>query len=360
MRDITLTAAVLREAGKPLEILRGIQPPPLAKGQVLVRMVCSGVCHSQVMEARGRRGSDPYLPHLLGHEGSGIVVATGDGVTQVAPGDKVVLTWIRGSGLEAGGSRFSCEGTTLNAGGVTTFNDYAVVSENRLVRLPEGVPMDVAALFGCALPTGAGAVFNELAPEPEHTVAVFGIGGVGACALMAAVALGCRQIIAVDVSAEKLELARTLGATAGVDASKDDPVAAIRALTGGQGVDRAFDASGRARVTEQAFASVRRNGGLCVFASHPAHGERLSLDPYELICGKRIQGSWGGATKPERDIPRYAELFLSGKLPLHLLLTHRYRLDDVNLALDDLEAGRALRPLIVFEGMSERGEPVKS
>ena len=348
MSGVSIKAAVLQRLGEPLAIITDIEQPPLKPGQVLVRMACSGVCHSQLMEVRGRRGADPYLPHLLGHEGSGIVVAIGSNVAKVSVGQAVVLTWIRGDGCEAGGSQFRCEEVTINAGGVTTFNDYAVVSENRVVPLPEGVPMDVAALLGCAVPTGAGLVLNQLLPEPGDAVAVFGIGGVGASALMAIAALGCRRIIAVDVSADKLQLARKLGATDCIDARATDPVAAIRALTDGHGADRAFDASGRASVIEQAFAAIRR-GGLCLFASHPAAGERISIDPYELICGKRIQGSWGGGTQPDRDIPRFAALYREGRLPLELLLTRRYELDEINEALDDLEAGRTLRPIIVFD-----------
>jgi S-(hydroxymethyl)glutathione dehydrogenase/alcohol dehydrogenase len=348
MGEIRMKAAVLRRIGEQLEVIQDIELPELRPGQVLVRMVCSGVCHSQLMEVRGRRGADPYLPHLLGHEGSGVVIAIGSEVTKVSPGQSVVLTWIRGDGCDAGGSQFRCNDVTLNAGGVTTFNDHAVVSENRVIPLPDGVPMDVAALLGCAVPTGAGLVLNELQPEPGDAVAVFGIGGVGASALMAVAALGCRRILAVDVSADKLQLARKLGATNCIDARTTDPVAAIRALTDGHGVDRAFDASGRAAVIEQAFAATRR-GGLCLFASHPAAGERISIDPYDLICGKRIQGSWGGGTRPDRDIPRFADLYRSGRLPLDLLLSRRYELDEINEALDDLEAGRTLRPIIVFD-----------
>jgi S-(hydroxymethyl)glutathione dehydrogenase/alcohol dehydrogenase len=348
MTGIRMKAAVLQRTGEPLKIMQDIELPELRPGQVLVRVICSGVCHSQLMEVRGRRGVDPYLPHLLGHEGSGVVIAVASEVTKVCAGQAVVLTWIRGDGHDAGGSQFRCDGVTLNAGGVTTFNDYAIVSENRVVPLPEGVPMDVAALLGCAVPTGAGLVLNELQPDPGDAVAVFGIGGVGACALMAIVALGCRRIIAVDVAPDKLRLAQELGATDCINARTSDPVATIRALTDGHGVDRALDSSGRAAVIEQAFAATRR-GGLCLFASHPAAGERISIDPYDLICGKRIQGSWGGGTRPDRDIPRFAALYREGRLPLDLLLSRRYELDEINEALDDLEAGRTLRPIVVLD-----------
>ena len=300
------------------------------------------------MEVRGHRGADPYLPHLLGHEGTGKVVQIGEGVSKVKPGDWVVLGWIKGVGLEGGGTRYSQGERTLNAGGVTTFNEAAVVSENRLTPLPEGVPLDIGVLFGCALPTGAGMVTNDLRPSPGSSIAVFGLGGIGMSALMATKLFGCKTVIAVDVAADKLAMAREFGAMHVVDATQGDAVAAIRKLTGGSGVDYSVEASGRVKVIEQAFAAIRR-GGVCVFASHPAHGERISIDPYELICGKQIRGSWGGNCVPDDDIPRFAALYREGKLPLERLLSRRYTLDRINEALEDLEAGRVARPLIEID-----------
>src|SRR5712692_243085 len=342
-----MQAAVLSELSKPLEVLSGLQWDAPRRGQVLVRLAYSGVCHSQLMEARGRRGPDPHLPHLLGHEGSGKVLEVGEGVTKVKPGDLVVLGWIKGRGMDGGGTRYRGRGREFSAGSVTTFNVCAVVSENRLVALPEGVPLDVAVLLGCAVPTGAGIVTNDLKPPKGSSIAVFGLGGIGMSALMATMLYECKLVIAVDVSADKLALARSLGAAHAIDASQTDPVTAIRQLTG-EGVDYAVEASGRARVIEQAFESVRR-GGVCVFASHPAAGERIALDPYELICGKQIRGSWGGNSVPDDDIPKFAALYREGRLPLDKLLTGRYPLKRINEALDDLEAGRVERPLIEID-----------
>lgn len=344
-----MKAAVLVETGAPLRVLDGIVAAPPGRGQVAVRLAFSGVCHSQVMEARGRRGPDKYLPHLLGHEGSGVVTAIGQDVAKVAVGDRVLLTWIKGAGLDAPGPQYRHGATTLNAGGVTTFNTHAVVAENRLVPLPAGVPMDLAVLFGCALPTGAGMVQHELDVPPGGTAAVFGLGGIGSAALLALSAMQLARLIAVDVQPAKLALARDLGATDVIDAGAENPVAAIRALTGGAGVDRAVEAAGRPDTIEQAFESVRRFGGLAVFASHPASGARVSLDPFELICGKQLRGSWGGASKPDADVPRWAALWHDGALKLEKLLGRRYALEDINDALDDLEAGRALRPIIVLD-----------
>ena len=171
-------AAVLESLGHPLAI-RDMKLPELLEGQVLAKVLFSGVCRSQLMEVRGGRGKDPWLPHLLGHEGSGIVLAVGDGVTKVKPGDAVILGWVKGDGLDAAGAKYICGDQIINSGKVTTFCNYTVASENRLVVKPASLPFDTAVLFGCALPTGAGMVLNELRPSVDHTVVVLGLGGIG-------------------------------------------------------------------------------------------------------------------------------------------------------------------------------------
>jgi S-(hydroxymethyl)glutathione dehydrogenase/alcohol dehydrogenase len=341
-----MAAAVLFEVGQPLRLVRGIELPDPGRGQVLVKVAYSGVCRSQLMEVYGKRGEDKFLPHLLGHEGTGRVVEVGEGVVKVKPGDRVVLGWIKGRGLDAGGPRYVWADHVVNAGGITTFNEMAIVSENRVVNLPSGVPMDIGVLFGCAIPTGAGIVTNEIRPTPGSAVAVFGLGGIGLSALMATMLYSCRKVIAVDVSEDKLAMAREFGATHLVNAAQQDPVAEILRLTDGKGTDYSIEASGLCSVIEIAFNSVKRGGGLCVFASHPEHGQRIHLDPFELICGKQIRGSWGGACRPDEDIPRLAALYLEGRLPLEKLITKRYNMDQINDALDDLEHKRVGRPLI--------------
>jgi S-(hydroxymethyl)glutathione dehydrogenase/alcohol dehydrogenase len=341
-----MKAAVLTKLGEPLVVVGDIGLPDLSRGQVLVKVAFSGVCHSQLMEARGRRGEDRFLPHLLGHEGSGVVVEVGEGVTKVRPGDRVVLGWIKGWGIDSGGCKYDWNGIVVNAGGVTTFNDHAVVSENRLIPLPEGLPMDIAVLFGCAIPTGAGIVTNEIKPRPGSTMAIFGLGGIGLSALMATMLFQCSKVIAVDISDEKLALAREFGASHTVNSSRQDAIEEIRVLTDNVGVDYAVESSGLCEVIETAFDSVRRGGGLCVFASHPESGRRIRLDPFELICGKQIRGSWGGGCNPDVDIPEFARLYREGKLPLERLITKRYTLDQINDALDDLEFKRVGRPLV--------------
>ncbi len=202
---------------RPLELAE-LEVPALAPGQVLVEVAFSGVCHTQLLEARGRRGEDRFLPHCLGHEGSGTVVHIGSAVTKVSPGDQVVLSWIKGSGHDVPGTTYEWDGRTVNAGGVTTFGRHAVVSENRLTALPDGVGLREAALLGCAVPTGVGAVVNTAGARPGQSLAVFGAGGVGLCAVAAAVAAGCAPVVAVDVLSSKLAVATQMGADHVIDA----------------------------------------------------------------------------------------------------------------------------------------------
>jgi len=342
----TFRAAVLRKTGKPLQIEDGLEIPALKAGQVLVGIHFAGICHSQLMEARGKRGTDPYLPHLLGHEATATVHAVGDGVTKVAAGDRVVLGWLRGQGLDSGGIQYRlADGGLINAGAVATFATHAVVSENRCTLLPDSMPLDLGVLLGCALPTGAGMVLNTLTPQAGQTLAILGLGGIGLAALMAACTIDGLTIAALDIEAAKRDLAKRIGATDVFDPADPDFHGAWQERFPG-GVDYCVEAAGLATTIELGFSLVRRSGGRCLFASHPASGETIRIDPYELICGKRLEGSWGGESQPDRDIPHLAGLHAEGRLPLALLVDRRYTLDTINEALDDLEARRIARALI--------------
>jgi S-(hydroxymethyl)glutathione dehydrogenase/alcohol dehydrogenase len=343
-------AAVLHSLNHTLSI-EEVEVPTPGPGQVLVKIAFSGVCHSQLMEVQGKRGPDRYLPHLLGHEGSGTVLDVGKGVRKVAPGDRVVLTWIKGEGADSGGTAYHGEKGVINAGSVTTWSQHAIVSENRCVRLDQMLPMDVAALLGCAVPTGAGIVLNTMHPKQEESILIWGVGGVGLSAVMGARVCECRTIIAVDTRESKLGLAREFGATHLVNAASEDPRSRIREIAGEGGVDFAVEAAGLVTTIEMAFDSVRKNGGVCVFASHPPAGERISLNPHDLISGKTIKGSWGGESRPDRDIPRFIELYRDGRLPLEKLITKRYGLAEINDALADLESGTAGRPMLVMDDL---------
>lgn len=337
-------AAVLVRIGQPLEIAE-LEIGPPAAGQALVEVARSGVCRSQVLEWQGLKGPDRFLPHCLGHEGSGTVREVGPGVKRVRPGDRVVLSWMKSAGADVPGTTYGWGERRVNAGAVTTFNEAGLVSENRLSRLPEGLGFDDGAFLGCAAATGLGAVFNVLRPRPGQSLAVFGAGGIGLCAVAGAASAGCAPVIAVDVRADALRLARELGATETVDAGREDALAAVlRSCPGG--ADHAVEASGRTEVMAQALAAVRPRGGAVAVVGNAPHGERMSLDPAQLNQGKRLLGTWGGDNDPERDFPRWAELVRSGRLPLARLVSGRYRLDGINQALGDLASGRAVRPMV--------------
>ena len=340
------TAAVLTKLNHPLEI-REVELPPLLRGQVLVKVLYSGVCRSQLMEIKGGRGEDPWIPHLLGHEGSGVVVSVGEGITKVSPGDGVILGWIKGLGLEAPGAIYTSEGLKINSGRVTTFSNYTIVSENRIIKKPTDLPFDIAVLFGCALPTGAGMVFNELKPTSRDSIALIGLGGIGLSALIALKALSLQKIIAIDVSEEKLKFAKTLGADYIINPNRNNVRKNVFELTG-QGVDYCIESGGQISTIELGFSIIKKTGKL-LFASHPPNGELIQISPHELISGKKISGSWGGATDPDIDIPIMFTLFDNAKIPLNALLTKRYTLQSINLALNDLENGKVFRPLIVMD-----------
>ena len=344
------TAAVLVELGKPLELV-DLDLPVLKPGQTLVEVSYSGVCHTQLGEARGDRGEDKFLPHCLGHEGSGIVREIGPGVAKVKPGDKAILSWIKGSGADVPGCVYEWQGRKVNAGGITTFATYSVISENRLTLVPEGMSMRLAALVGCAVPTGAGVVFNTAQPRPGQSVVVFGVGGIGSCSVAAAALSGCTPVIAVDINPDKLALAHKLGATHTIDSKNSDPVAEILKLCKG-GADFSIEATGLPPVMRQALACVRHQGGTAVVIGNARFGATLEIDPRELNMGKRLLGTWGGDNVPDRDFPRYCKLLASGRLDLEPLLSRSYGLADVNAALEDLERGRAARPLLDIAGIA--------
>lgn len=339
-------AAILHQIGKPLQI-EELVIPELKAGQVLVKIAYSGLCHSQLNEIQGLKGEDKYLPHALGHEGSGIVETVGPEVTKVRPGNHVVLTWIKGKGLDVPSTIYqTSNGSVVNSGAISTFMQYTVISENRLVVIPEEMPLRLASLLGCAVPTGVGMVVNTAQAQPGCTIAVFGVGGLGLSAVLGAGLVKANKIIVVDVLDHKLEKARQIGATHVINAHQQDPLLFIAEITAGRGVDYAIETAGQREAMEAAFEAVRDNGGLCVLAGNLPHGDKISLDPFNLIEGKRIVGSWGGETQPDRDIPVFADLYLRGELEMEVLISHSYELDDINQALDDLAQGKISRALI--------------
>jgi len=361
----TARAAVLYGSGEKLRVeeITLYEPGP---HQVVVRLVASGVCHSDLSVVRG---TFPFMfPTVLGHEGSGVIESVGDAVTRVSPGDHVVLTWMPpcrqcvnclagenvlcevGLADAIGSSYATVDGTPLVRGlGVAGFATHTLVPEGSVIKIPAEADLELAALIGCALSTGVGAVFRTARVTPGSTVAVVGCGGVGLCVIQGAKISGASRIIAVDRLEPKLELARTVGATDVVDASDGDPVEGVRALTGGRGVDFAFEVVGISATIKQSFAMTRR-GGTTVLVGAGSPSDDVTFSAMDLFLdAKTLVGCVYGSTDPDRDFPVLVEMIERGAIDARAMVTRRIGLDDLNDALDQMEAGVGARSLVVYE-----------
>ena len=341
-----IIAAVLEQCGQPLQLLE-LEIPKLERGQVLVKIAYSAICRSQLMEINGLRGRDPWLPHLLGHEASGTVVDVGAEVTKVAPGDDVILTWIQSSGIESATPEYSYQGRIINAGPITTFSNYSIVSENRVVLKPDELDMEVAALFGCALATGSGMALNELDIKMDQSVLVLGLGGVGMSALLTLLAMGVKNVFAADMAKARCELAAKFGANAFLFESGSELEAAITQNIP-HGLDYCIEAGGSTDSIELGFTLVNADSGKLLFASHPPSGQKIELDPHQLIRGKSIKGSWGGQINPDKDIPVLMEIFAKNKTDLRELTKDKFTLQEINTAVSLFDKGDVFRPIITM------------
>lgn len=371
-------AAVLEAMGlpppyassRPLAIAEIDLDPPGA-GEVLVAMRAAGLCHSDLSVIDGNRPRP--LPMALGHEAAGVVEALGEGVTDLAVGDHVVTTFVPSCGacgpcsdgrpaLCEPGAASNAAGTLLGGArrlhrgagelrhhlGVSAFAERAVVSRRSLVRVDRALPFEEAALFGCAVLTGVGAVVNTAQMRAGSRTAVIGLGGVGLAALLGARAQGAGMLLAIDLSPAKLALARELGATHALDAADPGVIARARELTGG-GVDYAFEMAGSTQAMELAYAITRR-GGTTVTAGLPHPQAMFAVPQVGIVAEERtIRGSYLGSADPARDIPRYIGWYRAGSLPVDRLLSHRLALDDINAGFDRLARGEAVRQVVIFD-----------
>jgi S-(hydroxymethyl)glutathione dehydrogenase/alcohol dehydrogenase len=350
MLPTTTLAAILVELRKPLVIAEIGLPETLDAGQVLVKVLYSGICGSQLGEIDGAKGEDKFLPHLLGHEGVAKVLAVGAGVRHVKGADTVVMHWRKGRGIEAVTPKYSWEGRSVNAGWVTTFNEYAIISENRLTSIPGDSDLEVAALYGCAVTTGFGAVLNNAKLKIGESVTVYGAGGIGLNIVQAAALVSAYPIIAVDLYDAKLRLALEMGATHVVNAAREDAVKAIGAIAGSEGVDCFIDNTGLPSVIEVGYRLTKPQGRV-VLVGVPRKGHDISIHSLPLHFGKGLTGSHGGEAIPETDIPRYQNLFRHGRLKLRQLITDRFPLEQINTAIDKMRSGAVSgRCLIRMQG----------
>lgn len=384
----TTRAAVLTRTGnvgpyaetRPLTI-EDVQLGDPGPGEVVVEIAAAGLCHSDLSVIDGNRPR--VMPMVLGHEASGVVREVGAGVSELAPGDHVIFAFVpacrhclpcttgraalcengakaNGAGTLLGGARRfrSRDGRELNHHlGVSAFSQYTVAAQESLVKIDPSIPLSIAALFGCAVMTGVGAVMNTAQVEAGASVAVFGVGGVGLSVIMGARAAGAHPIVAVATQEHKLALARRAGATHTVRVADGDPVAAIREITGG-GASYVFESVGDEQVLAQAYGATRR-GGTTVTLGLPNPSRQLSLSAVSLVAEERtLKGSYMGSCVPRRDIPRFIALYQAGILPVDLLLTRTIALDEINAAFDNLARGEAVRQLVAFPAAAEQRRPV--
>jgi S-(hydroxymethyl)glutathione dehydrogenase/alcohol dehydrogenase len=365
-----MRAAVMREAGNPLTIekVEIAEPGP---GEVLVKMAASGICHSDLHALKGEW--DAALPLVLGHEGSGVVAAIGEGVQRVAVGDPVVLSWTAGCGrcmrcligqpnlcenlLETVHQNVMFDGTTrlrkdgepiYGYLGVASFGEYSVVPESGAIRVKQGTSLDLASVIGCAVTTGFGAASKTVRVPVGASTATLGLGGVGLAILQGCVAQSAGMVIAIDTQPDKLEIATRLGATHVINARDNDPVAAVSELTDEAGLDFAFEAIGLKATIEQALAMLGSRG-TAVLVGMPPEGVTFEADPL-LITGleQTVVGSNYGSANPAVDFPRLLELAEAGRIDLPAMVTRRIRLDDINDAFAAMERGEGIRTVISY------------
>ncbi|MBP6917381.1 MAG: zinc-binding dehydrogenase [Legionellaceae bacterium] len=346
-----MKAAILTELKSPLIIDEIKLPQTLAVGQVLVKIHYSGICGSQLGEIDGAKGEDKFLPHLLGHEASGTVMAIGLGVRHVKPGDKVVLHWRKGLGIEAETPSYDWNGRKVNAGWITTLSNYTIASENRLTKIPDDSDLQVAALFGCAVTTGFGIIENNAQVKIGESVVVFGAGGIGLNIIQAAALVSAYPIIAVDLHDEKLELAQEMGATHVINSHNLDPSLAITDILEHTKLDVFIDNTGLPNVIELGYQLTHAQGRV-VLVGVPRKGNNINIHSLPLHFGKTLSGSHGGETVPHQDIARYQNLYQKGRIKLRELITDYYSLDQVNDAIIAMRNG-AIRGRCLVEMDSE-------
>lgn len=338
-------AAILVEQKRPL-VIDEVEIPPLQHGQVLVDVKASRICGSQVGEIDGVKGPDKHLPHLLGHEGGGTVLEVGPGVRHVRVGDRVVMHWRPGAGQQSAPPIYRWGGRTVNAGWVTTFNDKAVASEDRLTAVDDSVDFDECCLFADTLTTGFGVVANDAAVKPGQSVVVVGCGGIGLGTVLGAHLAGAHPIIAVDVHRHKLDKAIAFGATHTILATDADFGVQARDIAGGP-VDVVVDGTGKPAVLERCWDLTARDGR-CVLVGVMPHWEKLSLNTLPMHFGKRLVGSHGGGSMPATDIPRYLRLLRHRGIPLKDFISHRVRLEAVNETIARMRSGEVIHAIIEF------------
>jgi S-(hydroxymethyl)glutathione dehydrogenase / alcohol dehydrogenase len=337
-------AAILAQSRAPLVVDEITLPETLGVGQVLVKVMYSTICGAQLNEIAAAKGPDKFLPHLLGHEASARVVEIGPGVTTAKPGDTVVLHWRPSQGIQCQPPAYTWNGKKLNAGWVTTFNDHAVISENRMTVISPDYDLRNAPLLGCAVTTAAGVINNDASVKIGESVVVFGVGGVGLNVVQFAQLAGAYPIVAVDLVNSKLEMARARGATHCLNPSTSGDIdAAVRKIVGDKGPDKVIETTGVKQVIELAY-NLTHADGTCVLVGVPS--EKVTIYTLPIHFNKVLTGSHGGDAVPQVDIPRLIRLNQAGRLSFEGIITHEFPLEEINAALDLMRSGTAGRVVL--------------
>ena len=342
-----MKSAILIESKKPLVVTDIDMPSSLEFGQVLVKIFYSGICGAQINEIDAVKGPDKFLPHLLGHEGSGIVEKIGEGVTTVKTGDHVVLHWRKSSGIESVTPKYLWKEKKVNAGWVTTFNEKAIVSENRLTAIPTDFDMRIAPLFGCSVTSAFGVVNNDAKIKIGQSVLIFGVGGVGLNIVQAASMVSAYPIVGVDLHENKINMGKKFGLTHGLIADSNDLNNKIYNIIGSKGADISIETTGIPKVIEQAY-ELTASDGKTILVGVP--NDKISIYSLPLHFEKILTGSHGGDAVPNIDIPRYIRLINQKKMTLENIITHEFNLKEINSAIDLLRSGKAGRIIIKMNG----------
>lgn len=350
MAFITSTeAAILASSKMPLVIANILLPHKLKSGQVLVKLITSGICGAQINEIDAIKGPDLFLPHLLGHEGYGEVIEIGSGVTKIQPGDKVILHWRKSSGIEASPAKYILGDQIVNAGWVTTFSRHSIVSENRVTKIPDTViNKNLLPLLGCALTTSFGAVTYDTRLNNSHSIIVFGAGGIGLLITKFAAFLKVLNIIVIDKDENKLKSALKLGATSVIHfISKEDALFQLNQLSGTMNIDFAYETTGTSAGIEISFNQIANNGKVLLIGT-PNHKSLISIPALPLHFGKTLVGSHGGSTDPDRDIPILVKMLAMEQLDLSQYPIDIISLEEINLAINHIRNGSVGRKIIEF------------
>ena len=341
-----MKAAILVNLNEKLVVDEIGLPEEIDVGQVLVKLDFSGICGSQLGEIDGVKGEDKFLPHLLGHEGSGTVEGIGPGVNNLKVGDSVVLHWKKGDGIQSCTPKYSWKNKIVNAGWITTFNTHAIISENRCTKISPHFSKEEAALFGCAVTTGFGVIENNANLQMGESIVVFGAGGIGLNIIQAAKLVSAWPIIAVDLFDNRLELAEQLGATHLINSSKENAAERIKNITRNNKLDVFIDNTGIPSIIEMGYKLVDSSGRV-ILVGVPKKDANISIYSLPLHFGLSLKGSFGGECNPSKDIPRYLKLLDQGVWSLKELITEIYELKDINLAIKSMRDGKTAGRVLI-------------